>query len=107
MLTDHRITFMFVTITVQCSMPIQLFAYFYVDVISGDRAGATYVKLANCHLKVSVGILDAVLFFFPNYLWPIFHEELRRIFFINSSWTANMRRRKLMLMLLIATRKFL
>lgn len=35
-------------------------------VLSGDKAGAVYVKLANCHLKVSYH-LPLMLFYFHSF----------------------------------------
>lgn len=42
-----------VTIFSEYFVPILWLADFYACGVAGDRAGATYVKLANCHLKVS------------------------------------------------------
>lgn len=47
--------------------------------ISGDKAGSTYVKLANCHLKVSafhVGIKHWVHLSYVVIVWTEFNDSV-------------------------------
>lgn len=86
----------------------------YTRGVSGDRAGATYIKLANCHLKVGVfgtwgkGLEVLFLVIYNKLLCQngLYGNSFPFIVF-PFSWKANMKLPKLMLMLLIAIRKHL
>jgi len=71
--------------------------------VSGDKAGSTYIKLANCHLKVT----SLFRFFFfgcicSDLIFSTCCDEL-----YCCSWKASMKLPKLMLTLRIAIKKLI